>query len=110
MLQTLKHEAKRLQIPMPAPERLIKVQKSMAMIKVVIAEREKAVRTLEEIGYNPVPQEEIAVDQQGSVSNKLNADEQQLNTQINLNTTAKNIDTTSTSASSNTEHAKLSIT
>ena len=58
MLQTVKAEAKRLQMPMPNPERIKKVQKSMAMIKVVIGERERAVQKLAEMGYKPQCQEE----------------------------------------------------
>jgi len=58
MLQTVKAEAKRLEVPMPNPERLRKVQKSMAMIKVVIGERERAVQKLASMGYRPEFQEE----------------------------------------------------
>ena len=58
MLQTVKAEAKRLEVPMPNPERIMKVRKSMAMIKVVIGEREKAIQKLADIGYLPELQEE----------------------------------------------------
>ena len=58
MLQTVKAEARRLQMPMPNPERIKKVQKSMAMIKVVIGERERAVQRLAEIGYQSEEQSE----------------------------------------------------
>nr|XP_058958820.1 large ribosomal subunit protein uL29m-like [Pocillopora verrucosa] len=47
MLMTLKHEAKRQSFPMPSPTRTHKVQKSMAAIKQVLSEREKAVKSLE---------------------------------------------------------------
>lgn len=47
MLMTLKHEAKRQSYPMPSPTRTHKVQKSMAAIKQVLSEREKAVKSLE---------------------------------------------------------------
>ncbi len=57
MLQTVREEAKRLQIPMPGPERMTKVQKSMAMIKVVIGERERALKALEKMGYQSVAEE-----------------------------------------------------
>ena len=51
MLQTVKAEAKNLQVPMPNPERIMKVRKSMAQIKVVIGERERALKKLEALGY-----------------------------------------------------------
>ena len=51
MLQTVKAEAKNLQVPMPNPERIMKVRKSMAQIKVVIGERETALKKLEALGY-----------------------------------------------------------
>eukprot|EP00795_Rhopilema_esculentum_P013057 gene13057-3833_t len=60
MLQTVKAEAKRLQVPMPNPERIKKVQKSMAMIKRVIGERELAVKKLEVLGYQSQFQEDAA--------------------------------------------------
>ena len=62
MLQTVKAEAKRLQMPMPNPERIKKVQKSMAMIKVVIGERERAVHRLAEIGYQSEEQGETTLE------------------------------------------------
>ena len=60
MLQTVKAEARRLEVPMPNPERLKKVQKSMAMIKLVIGERERAVQKLADMGYRSEFQEETA--------------------------------------------------
>lgn len=51
MLLTVREEAKRLQMPMPNPERIVKVRKSMAMIKVVVGERELAVQKLADMGY-----------------------------------------------------------
>ncbi|EDV23829.1 39S ribosomal protein L47, mitochondrial [Trichoplax sp. H2] len=42
MLLTLQHEARRQRVPMPGPERLIKVNKSMARIRHVLRERETA--------------------------------------------------------------------
>ena len=59
MLQTVKAEAKRLEVPMPNPERIMKVQKSMAMIKVVIGERERAIQKLANVGCKAELQEEI---------------------------------------------------
>eukprot|EP00794_Sanderia_malayensis_P016975 gene16975-18686_t len=59
MLQTVKEEARRLQIPMPSPERIKKVQKSMAMIKVVIAERERAIKEIEQQGYKSATLENL---------------------------------------------------
>ncbi|XP_031575536.1 39S ribosomal protein L47, mitochondrial-like [Actinia tenebrosa] len=47
MLNTLKHEANRQGVPMPSPERYHKVKKSMAVIKLVLGEREKALQDLE---------------------------------------------------------------
>ena len=60
MLQTVKAEAKRLQVPMPNPERIKKVQKSMAMIKRVVGERELAVKKLEVLGYQSQFQDDAA--------------------------------------------------
>lgn len=48
MLLTLRHESKRQGVPMPSPTRLHKVQKSMAAIKTVIAERERLLKVLEQ--------------------------------------------------------------
>ena len=42
MLLTVEEEAKRQEVIMPSPERLHKVKKSMAMIKVVLHERVSA--------------------------------------------------------------------
>ena len=39
MLLTVQEEAQQLEVVMPSPERLHKVKKSMAMIKVVLDER-----------------------------------------------------------------------
>ncbi|KAK3740927.1 hypothetical protein QZH41_006095 [Actinostola sp. cb2023] len=47
MLNTLMHEAKRQGVPMPSPERYHKVKKSMAAIKLVLGEREIALKDLE---------------------------------------------------------------
>ncbi|EDO49834.1 predicted protein [Nematostella vectensis] len=46
MLDTLMHEAKRQGVPMPSPERYHKVKKSMAMVKLVLGERERAIQEL----------------------------------------------------------------
>jgi large subunit ribosomal protein L47 len=46
MLLTLKHEARRQGERMPSPERMRKVRKSMARIKVVLGERERAVKEI----------------------------------------------------------------
>ena len=46
MLLTLKHEARRQGEGMPSPERMVKVRKSMARIKVVLGERERAVKDI----------------------------------------------------------------
>lgn len=42
MLLTVQEEAKRQEVVMPSPERIHKVKKSMAMIKVVLGERVSA--------------------------------------------------------------------
>ncbi|XP_062514542.1 large ribosomal subunit protein uL29m-like [Corticium candelabrum] len=46
MLLTLKHEARRQGELTPSPERMRKVRKSMARIKVVLGERDRAVRDI----------------------------------------------------------------
>ncbi|XP_046851022.1 39S ribosomal protein L47, mitochondrial-like, partial [Xenia sp. Carnegie-2017] len=51
MLLTVQEEAKRLQVVMPSPERLHKVKKSMAMIKLVVDERKHAIEAIE-ANYN----------------------------------------------------------
>ena len=47
MLLTMRHEAKRLGIPVPGPTRLDKVNKSMLAVKSVIKERHDAILHLE---------------------------------------------------------------
>ncbi|KAH1181275.1 hypothetical protein KIL84_005001 [Mauremys mutica] len=57
MLLTLEQEAKRQSLPMPSPERLEKVEKSMGRINLVIKEREVALRLLQTGHENPRPGE-----------------------------------------------------
>uniref|UniRef100_A0A803Y9F9 Large ribosomal subunit protein uL29m n=1 Tax=Meleagris gallopavo TaxID=9103 RepID=A0A803Y9F9_MELGA len=57
MLLTLEQESKRQQKPMPSPERLEKVQKSMKNIDLVVREREIALRLLQTGHEKPVPGE-----------------------------------------------------
>ncbi|TFK01843.1 ubiquitin thioesterase OTU1 [Platysternon megacephalum] len=57
MLLTLEQEAKRQRLPMPSPERLEKVEKSMGRIDLVIKEREVALRLLQTGHENPRPGE-----------------------------------------------------
>ncbi|KAM9126614.1 large ribosomal subunit protein uL29m [Pangshura tecta] len=57
MLLTLEQEAKRQSLPMPSPERLEKVEKSMGRIDLVIKEREVALRLLQTGHENPRPGE-----------------------------------------------------
>uniref|UniRef100_A0A8B9TRD4 Large ribosomal subunit protein uL29m n=1 Tax=Anas platyrhynchos TaxID=8839 RepID=A0A8B9TRD4_ANAPL len=57
MLLTLEQESKRQQKPMPSPERLEKVQKSMKNIDLVVKERETALRLLQTGHEKPVPGE-----------------------------------------------------
>ncbi|XP_048810983.1 39S ribosomal protein L47, mitochondrial [Lagopus muta] len=57
MLLTLEQESKRQQKPMPSPERLEKVQKSMKNIDLVVKEREIALRLLQTGHEKPVPGE-----------------------------------------------------
>ncbi|XP_040422757.1 39S ribosomal protein L47, mitochondrial isoform X1 [Cygnus olor] len=57
MLLTLEQESKRQQRPMPSPERLEKVQKSMKNIDLVVKERETALRLLQTGHEKPVPGE-----------------------------------------------------
>uniref|UniRef100_A0A8D2L8D3 Large ribosomal subunit protein uL29m n=1 Tax=Varanus komodoensis TaxID=61221 RepID=A0A8D2L8D3_VARKO len=47
MLLTLEQEAKRQRLPMPSPERLDKVKKSMERMDLVVQEREDALRLLQ---------------------------------------------------------------
>lgn len=49
MLLTLKHEARRQGEIMPSPERMRKVRKSMARIRVVLGERERAVKAIRKV-------------------------------------------------------------
>uniref|UniRef100_A0A8C8VFF2 Large ribosomal subunit protein uL29m n=1 Tax=Pelusios castaneus TaxID=367368 RepID=A0A8C8VFF2_9SAUR len=55
MLLTLQQEAKRQSLPMPSPERLEKVEKSMGRIDLVIKERETALRLLQTGHEKPQP-------------------------------------------------------
>ena len=48
MLLTVEEEAKRQEVIMPSPQRLHKVKKSMAMIKVVLNERRRAIEAIED--------------------------------------------------------------
>ncbi|KAM6414289.1 large ribosomal subunit protein uL29m [Rhynochetos jubatus] len=57
MLLTLEQESKRQLRPMPSPERLQKVQKSMKNIDLVVREREIALRLLQTGHEKPVPGE-----------------------------------------------------
>ncbi|XP_068261778.1 large ribosomal subunit protein uL29m [Nyctibius grandis] len=57
MLLTLEQESKRQLRPMPSPERLEKVQKSMKNIDLVVKEREVALRLLQTGHEKPVPGE-----------------------------------------------------
>ncbi|KAM6122322.1 large ribosomal subunit protein uL29m [Pterocles gutturalis] len=57
MLLTLEQESKRQLRPMPSPERLEKVQKSMKNIDLVVREREIALRLLQTGQEKPVPGE-----------------------------------------------------
>ncbi|OXB54838.1 hypothetical protein ASZ78_016451 [Callipepla squamata] len=57
MLLTLEQESKRQLKPMPSPERLEKVQKSMKNIDLVVREREIALRLLQTGHEKPVPGE-----------------------------------------------------
>lgn len=75
MLQTVKAEAQRLQVPMPNPERINKVRKSMAMIKVVIGERERAVQKLSELGYTSAIQEDEALQERDLIDSEENSSE-----------------------------------
>ncbi|XP_077389978.1 large ribosomal subunit protein uL29m [Festucalex cinctus] len=47
MLLTLEQEAKRQRVPMPSPERLRKVQRSMIRLETVVTERETSLRLLQ---------------------------------------------------------------
>ncbi|NXX84844.1 RM47 protein, partial [Urocolius indicus] len=57
MLLTLQQESKRQLRPMPSPERLEKVEKSMKNIDLVVKERETALRLLQTGQEKPVPGE-----------------------------------------------------
>ncbi|KAM9378513.1 large ribosomal subunit protein uL29m [Phaethornis superciliosus] len=57
MLLTLQQESKRQLRPMPSPERLEKVEKSMKNIDLVVREREIALRLLQTGHEKPVPGE-----------------------------------------------------
>ncbi|KAK2530887.1 Mrpl47 [Columba livia] len=57
MLLTLEQESKRQLKPMPSPERLEKVEKSMKNIDLVVKERETALRLLQTGHEKPVPGE-----------------------------------------------------
>ncbi|NXE73075.1 RM47 protein, partial [Cochlearius cochlearius] len=57
MLLTLEQESKRQLRPMPSPERLEKVEKSMKNIDLVVREREIALRLLQTGHEKPVPGE-----------------------------------------------------
>ncbi|KGL76982.1 hypothetical protein N309_02413, partial [Tinamus guttatus] len=57
MLLTLEQESKRQHRPMPSPERLEKVAKSMKGIDMVVREREDALRLLQTGQEKPVPGE-----------------------------------------------------
>ncbi|XP_051483009.1 39S ribosomal protein L47, mitochondrial [Apus apus] len=57
MLLTLEQESKRQLRPMPSPERLEKVEKSMKNIDLVVKEREVALRLLQTGHEKPVPGE-----------------------------------------------------
>ncbi|XP_061861439.1 large ribosomal subunit protein uL29m isoform X2 [Colius striatus] len=57
MLLTLEQESKRQLRPMPSPERLEKVEKSMKNIDLVVKERETALRLLQTGQEKPVPGE-----------------------------------------------------
>ncbi|XP_064021759.1 large ribosomal subunit protein uL29m [Pogoniulus pusillus] len=57
MLLTLEQESKRQLKPMPSPERLKKVEKSMKNIDLVVQEREVALRLLQTGHEKPVPGE-----------------------------------------------------
>ncbi|XP_062438801.1 large ribosomal subunit protein uL29m isoform X1 [Rhea pennata] len=57
MLLTLEQESKRQHRPMPSPERLEKVEKSMKNIDLVVREREDALRLLQTGQEKPVPGE-----------------------------------------------------
>ncbi|XP_026710603.1 39S ribosomal protein L47, mitochondrial [Athene cunicularia] len=57
MLLTLEQESKRQTRPMPSPERLEKVEKSMENIDLVVKEREIALRLLQTGHEKPVPGE-----------------------------------------------------
>ncbi|XP_067157739.1 large ribosomal subunit protein uL29m isoform X1 [Apteryx mantelli] len=57
MLLTLEQESKRQHRPMPSPERLEKVEKSMKRIDLVVREREDALRLLQTGQEKPVPGE-----------------------------------------------------
>ncbi|NXN91648.1 RM47 protein, partial [Rhinopomastus cyanomelas] len=57
MLLTLQQECKVQQRPMPSPERLEKVEKSMKNIDLVVKERETALRLLQTGQEKPVPGE-----------------------------------------------------
>ncbi|XP_043926315.1 39S ribosomal protein L47, mitochondrial [Protopterus annectens] len=55
MLLTLQQEAKRQRLPMPSPERLRKVERSMTRLDTIIAERETALRLLQTGQERPRP-------------------------------------------------------
>ncbi|KAG8445157.1 hypothetical protein GDO86_010069 [Hymenochirus boettgeri] len=55
MLLTLEQEAKRQRLPMPSPERLSKVGKSMQRVDTVITEREDSLRLLQTGQEKPTP-------------------------------------------------------
>lgn len=69
MLQTVKAEAKNLQVPMPNPERIMKVKKSMAQIKIVIGERETALKKLEALGYVSEKEQSLSNDGEQIMAN-----------------------------------------
>ncbi|XP_029905882.1 large ribosomal subunit protein uL29m [Myripristis murdjan] len=47
MLLTVEHEAKRQRVPMPSPERIRKIERSMIRLETVVKERENALRLLQ---------------------------------------------------------------
>ncbi|XP_034035788.1 39S ribosomal protein L47, mitochondrial [Thalassophryne amazonica] len=57
MLRTLEQESKRQRLPMPSPERIKKVQRSMTRMDIVVNERESALRLLQTGQENPRPRD-----------------------------------------------------